>query len=158
PQNAQAFALRALFERGASKARREDAELAVTLDPGAPLAWEALGLALLPATAPADRARLLEVVRHLEAFGDSAGSQCLGAVLLGSLGDRARALKRARAAVRISPRYFYGHVVLSKIAARAHEEREARDARARAWALAPDGIDPIDLEMLLGGDTRDPSR
>jgi len=158
PQNAEAFALRALFERGASTQRREDAERAVTLDPGAPLGWEALGVALLPATEPADRVRLLQVVRRLESFGGSAESQCLGAVLLGALGDQARALKLARAAVRISPGYFYGHVVLSQIASRAHADREAREARARAWALAPDGVDPIDLELLLSGGARNPSR
>jgi len=48
--------------------------------------------------------------------------------------------------------------VLSQIASRAHADREAREARARAWALAPDGVDPIDLELLLSGGARNPSR
>jgi len=48
PHHAEAFALRALLEPTATKQRRDDAERALTLDPGAPLGWEALGLALLP--------------------------------------------------------------------------------------------------------------
>jgi tetratricopeptide (TPR) repeat protein len=158
PRRAEALALRAIFDPDAA-GRRDDAERAVALDPGAPLSWEALGLALLPPADQRDRARLREVVRRLEAFRESAESQCLGAILLDAVGDRIRALKLARAAVRISPTYFYGHAVLSRIAADGQGSPEAREARERAWALAPDGVDPAALALLLGGALgRDPPR
>src|SRR5882672_7489732 len=54
------------------------------------------------------------------------------------------------AAVRISPSYFQGQAVLSRVAAGGRGNREAREARARAWALAPDGLDPKVVELLLG--------
>jgi tetratricopeptide (TPR) repeat protein len=150
PRNAEALALRSLFEPGRSMLKRDDAERAVALDSAAPLGWQALGLSLLPPARAAERNRLREVVRRLESFGTSAESQCLAAVLVDNLGDRAQALKLARAAVRVSPNYFRGYVVLAKLAAASHAQREARDARERAWALAPDGFDPVELELLLG--------
>jgi tetratricopeptide (TPR) repeat protein len=149
--NAEAFALRSLFETGVSPQRREDAERAVEMDPAAPLGWQALGLSLLPALREADAARLREAILHLESFTDSAESQCLGAVLLDATGDRKRALKLARSAVRISPGYFYAHAVLARVSG----GLEAREARAKAWALAPDGIDPDALVMLLGAPAAD---
>ena len=150
PRNADSFALRALFA-SPSKQRRDDAKRAVTLDPTGLLGWEALGLALLPAVNPADKTRLREVVQRLESFGDSAESHCLGATLLDEAGDRARALTLARAAVRIRPSYFLGQAVLANVAAHGRKNAEARMARDRAWALAPDGFDPKALELLLGG-------
>ena len=75
----------------------------------------------------------------------------LGAALLEALGDRKRALKLARTAVRVSPTCFY-QAMLAKLAG-AHAE--AGEARARPWALAPDGLD---TNALLGppaaGDSR----
>jgi tetratricopeptide (TPR) repeat protein len=152
--NPEAFALRSLFENGQSAQRRQDAERAVEMDPAAPLGWQALGLSLLPAARDADAARLREVIRRLESFTGSAESQCLGAVLLEATGDRKGALKLARSAVRISPGYFYAQAVLARVSAGS----EAREARARAWALAPDGLDPDVLVMLLGAPAADDSR
>jgi tetratricopeptide (TPR) repeat protein len=153
--NPEAFALRSLFEKAASQERRKDAERAVEMDPAAPLGWQALGLSLLPATREADATRLREVVRRLESFADSAESQCLGAVLLEATGDRKGALKLVRSAVRISPGYFYAQAVLAKVSP---PGPEAREARSRAWALAPDGLDPDVLVMLLGSPAADDSR
>jgi tetratricopeptide (TPR) repeat protein len=151
PRHAEAFARRSLLDPGPSKQQRQDAERAVALDPSAPLGWQALGLALLPTPRQGDKTRLREVVDRLASFGDSAESQSLGAVLLEATGERKRALELARSSVRIAPASFYAHAVLSKLAPGGENGREAREARARAWALAPDGLDPNILVLLLGG-------
>jgi len=155
PGNADAFALRALFA-APSKERRADAERAVVLHPVGLLGWGALGLALVPPSNGADKTRLREVVQRLESFRNSAESQCLGAALLDTTGDRAHALTLARAAVKTWPGYFMGQAVLANVAMHSGKNAEARTARERAWALAPDGLDPKAIKLLLGESRQSP--
>jgi tetratricopeptide (TPR) repeat protein len=97
----------------------------------------------------AEKDRIEEVIRRLSEFTDSAESQLVAALLYEARGADDAALKAACAAARINPDYFYHQAVLSRFAAHAKRAEEARVARTRALALAPEGLDPNTLELLF---------
>jgi len=149
PRQAEAWARRALLAPNADAGPCGDAERATVLDPSLPLGWIALGLCLHSHGTSSEMDRIEEVSRQLDGFANSAESQLVAALLYEARGVDDAALKAARSAARITPDFFYHQVVLSRLAARHKRPDEARVARTRALALAPEGLDPSTLELLL---------